>query len=103
MADDEERRGRGRLTRKQFELTAEQREALAGDYWFTVKEAAGLLGISEQAVRNAITKGSLTAFLVPEARGKPPIMQIKGWRLMVWRDRCAGLSDGDETGYEQVG
>ncbi len=95
-------RGRGRLYKEEFILTDEQRLALGTDRWFTVKEIAAYLGISEQAIRNSIDRGVLKAFMVPQRRGGP-VMKVKGLRVVAWRDQCAGLSDGREDDFPKVG
>jgi excisionase family DNA binding protein len=96
------RRGRGNLYKHEYLLTDEQRVALGTDRFFTVKETAALLGVSEQAIRNAIDRGALVAHRVPKD-GKEPRPRIKGYRVIAWRDQKAGLSDGREEDYERVG
>ncbi len=95
-------RGRGNPYRHEMLLTDEQRLSLGTDRWLSVAEIAATLGIKPQAVRNAITRGSLKAFKVPRVKRKRPVACVKAWRVLIWRDRLAGLSDGREEDYEPV-
>lgn len=92
------RRGRGNLYKHQYVLTEDQRVSLGTDRFFTLKEIALRLDVTVQAIRNAITRGKLVAHRVPNGPGGP-VAKIKGWRVIIWRDGLAGISDGREEDY----
>src|SRR5213075_979277 len=93
-------RGPGNPYKHEFILTDEQRLSLGTDRWFTVKEIAAVLGVSEQTVRAALQRGALQAFKVALGREKRPVVRVRGLRVVAWRDTLAGISDPPETDYE---
>jgi len=91
----------GNPYKHEFILTDAQRLSLGTDRWFSVAEIAVTLDISEQTIRAAIQRGALKAFRVRRRKGKP-VVKVKGWRVIIWRDTLAGLSDGREEDEEPV-
>lgn len=90
----------GRRRRKECLLTPEQRQVLGTDQFFKTDEVAAFLGVSEENIRKAVAIGSLPGYLVKG--GRREVLKVKGWRVIIWRDRLAGISDGDEQGFVKV-
>lgn len=90
----EVRRGRGRPRRAEQRLTSEQRAALGTDRWFRVPQIAAILGITEETLRDAITGGRLTHHR-RDHPGRAEVF-VNGLDVIRWRDKLAGISDGDE-------
>lgn len=92
---------RGRLTKRKYLLTPEQRQVLGTDQWFSTEDLARILDVSEQAIRNAIERGTLPERYAMNDRGNR-VLSIKGWRAVRWRDALAGVFDGDEDAPEAM-
>lgn len=92
--EDRPLRGPGRLRQEEYRLTDEQRAALGIDRWFRVPELVGILGITKEALHNAIDRGHLASKRVYQSGKNIPY--VKGLDAIRWRDGLSGVSDGDD-------